>query len=285
MPHVPELLSVVLHLQARICQPVEAKNWYGFAAQGALLRALRLEGFRRAAGCLHDAEGLRPYTASTLFPAHSAALRGGCLHPHAVYHLRYTALNPASAALLLRACQPGACLGPGGLLTLAGTAFQIARVDMRACQHEWAGAATYDSLAEAAAYLPPGDGDVLRMRFFSPTLFACGDGRTTPQISAHALFKHILEKWYSFATISYPFPDDFLDVLRTHAIQSGSDLHEQRVYAPNGVYFTGSKGWLELRFNGAARLYYKELRLLATYAFFCGAGKATTWGFGQCRQI
>ena len=68
MTQTPELLSLVLFLEPLIRHPVAAENWYGFAAQGALMKALRIEGLIGEAQELHNKGPLKPYTVSTLFP-------------------------------------------------------------------------------------------------------------------------------------------------------------------------------------------------------------------------
>jgi len=274
----PDLLSLVLALrpadQAEGLEPTP--TWWGRAAHALLLRVLR-EADANLAAALHDEEGPRPFTVSSLL----GPMPEGRLAPDGSYTLRLTALCREVAERLLQATQDGP-LAAGRTVELDYRPFRVTAATWQDGQHRWAGATTYAELAAARLASGPPVPRQIVLQFTSPTTFKSQE-RHMPIPLPELVFGSLWERWNAFAPIAFPpevrrYAAECLAVGRFH-------LSSRAVPMKEGGMRVGGVGQITYVSLNYDRYWMSVMHTLAAYALYAGVGAGTTMGLGQCRQV
>lgn len=268
----PDLLSLVLTLR-RAEGPKAAgaaPTWWGRAAHALLLRVLR-EADENLSSALHDDEGPRPFTVSSLL---------GPMPDHS-YMLRLTALRREVAEILLQAVE-GGTLAPGCEVELDYQPFRVTAATWQDGAHPWAGVSTYADLAAARLVSGHAAPRQIVLQFTSPTTFK-SQARHVPIPLPELVFGSLLERWNAFAPVAFPpevrrYAAECLAVGRFHLSSRSIPLKEGGMRI-GGV---GRVTYVSLNYD---RYWMSVMHTLAAYARFAGAGAGTTMGLGQCRQV
>ncbi len=277
-----ELLSLVLTLRPlNAPQPAAPaaeteRHWWGRAAHALLLQTAAAADADLAAR-LHEANGLRPFTASTLLGKHAFKYPD----PAQTYTLRFTALTAELSSLLLQAAQPGGRLAPGAAVELDYQPFQVELAASQPEEHPWAAAATYQQIFSQHMLnsQPPRR---IQLHLASPTAFS-SSGRTQPLPLPEFLFGSLLERWNAFAPAAMPgelrrFAAECLNISRYHLRSMAVPLKE------NGLRI-GSVGMVSYTTANYDRYWMSLASALAAFAQFSGVGAGVSMGLGQCRQV
>ncbi len=186
------LLSAVLELAATADATVPPH--LGRAAHAVLLGLVAEVRPDRAAD-LHDGEGTRPFTASSLLGLPADGGAEGRVEAGRVYHLRFTALEPDLAGTLKE------ILGrlPGRRLHLEGAELEVKGATWSPEGHPWAAETTYEEMAvqHLTGEAPPAR---VALHFATPTTFRSG-GRNVPLPLPGLVFGSLLERWNRFAPV------------------------------------------------------------------------------------
>lgn len=273
--NAPELVALVFALQP-LRLPAgreEYPAWWGRASQAALLRVVA-ERDASLAASLHEEDGPRPYTASTLMGRFAQGHRPQL---EEVYRLRWTGLTAAvSAALLDFAAQ-----AREAVLELDGVPFRVVGVTDDETATPWGGRATYAELAER---LWPGE-TVPRqvgMQFTSPVVFR-SQGLSQPLPLPGLVFGSLLERWNALA------PLVLMEELRRFAelvlAVSRFELRSRPVPLKQGGLRIGAVGEVQYTATRYDRFWLGQVHTLAAFARFAGVGAGTTQGLGQTRAV
>jgi len=270
----PELVALVFALQP-LELPADREQypqWWGRAAQAALLRAI--QGFDPAlAERLYAEEGPRPYTVSTLMGSFA---KGHRPLPEGVYRLRWTGLTAEVTAALL------ACAAHAGetLLELDGVRFRVLEVADEAAS-PWGGRLRYSDLTSAfwSASPPP-----RRMGFqiTSPLVFH-SQGLSQPLPLPGWVFSSLLERWNAFAPMA--LPEELRRFAETSLALSRFELRSRPVPFKQGGLRIGCVGQVMYTATHYDRFWLAPLHALAAFARFAGIGAGTAQGLGQVRAF
>jgi CRISPR-associated endoribonuclease Cas6 len=273
-----DLLSLVLTLtplDAEVTHPLP--RWWGRAAHALLLRVVG-EANPALANGLHDEQGLRPFTASTLmghFPNHA-------LQRSQPYGLRLTTLSAEMTAILLQAIQPGGRLAPAAAVELDEIHFQVQTAAWQAAGHPWAGATTYQELGAAHLLAANPAPRKVTLQFTSPTSFHTNE-RIMPLPLPDLVFNSLAERWNSFASISFPaeirrYASECLAIERFN-------LSSRVIPTKGGGARAGAVGSITYATLNYDRYWMSLVHTLAAYALYAGVGSGTAQGMGQCRAV
>ncbi len=197
----PDLLSLVLPLRALEAGPPEGQTlprWWGRAAHALFLKAVA-EQDPALARRLHDDDGPRPFTASSLI----GPTRGGRLDLEAIYRLRFTALT-AEVAQALQAARASGLLAPGRQVVLAGMPFEVLPAEaLGETPDPWQAATTYQALSADLLTARAAPARAWTLLFASPTTFHVA-GRHMPFPMPGWIFGSLLARWNAFAPVTFP---------------------------------------------------------------------------------
>ena len=269
MTDAPELLSLVLSLRP-LALPEPGRplpGWWGRAAHALLLELVARQDPALAAR-LHDENGLRPFTASTLL----GRFEQGCPDPRNTYTLRFTTLQAPLAEVLLRAA------APGETLQLDYLPFQLLERWASPEQHPQAGSASYAGLG-AARLVSENPERRISLRFHSPTGFHSA-GKHQPLPLPEQVFGSLLERWNAFAPLT--FPEEARRYAGECLAVSRFELRSAAVPFKEGGLRVGAVGEVVYTALSYDRYWMGVLRTLAAFARFSGLGAGTSFGFGQC---
>jgi len=257
--------------------PLEAPPWWGRASHALALAAIGRDDPALAA-VLHEGDGPRPFTASSLM----GRFPGRRVDPAEAYTLRLTAIQAAPAAALLRATTSGGALAPGGPVDLDHHLFRVETAHLAAEAHPWAGAAGYAELAAARLVGPEPPPRQISFIFTSPTAFRSQE-RHIPVPLPDLTFGSLLDRWNAFSSIAFPaetkrYAAECLAISRY-------ELATRPVQGKEGGLRVGAVGRITFTALNYDRYWMSVLGALAGFALYAGAGIQTTAGLGQCRQM
>ena len=282
------LRSLLISLTAESSYPI--LGGLGRPAQAWFLGQLT-RSHASLASRLHDEQGLKPYSVSTLLDERMRPLRAGdWVEPGELCWLRITSLNEeVSEALQKKIIQR-----IPKRLTLHKMDFRVDDVFTQRAEHEWAGEISFTEMAETVADRPA---QHLRMEFVSPTAFRNNNLDICLPMPGQ-VFRSLWEKWNTFAPepmqVHELWPQFAGDCILVDEMTAVNTMHWEFAEGTRGAAtgFMGTvgfslipkdrvkTGWQEF-WEGAATV----MQSLAQFAFYSGVGHHTTIGMGQCRPI
>jgi CRISPR-associated endoribonuclease Cas6 len=282
------LLSILLSLVSSSAAPIlgalgrPANAWF----LGQLTRH-RPE----LAQALHDGNGVKPYTVSTLLDDRGRPLPAGkWLQAGEPCWLRLTAFEPQLSDAVLHQVLPKL----PGHLELYKMSFRLDGYTLDPAQHPWAGQSTLTNIAQNSEHIE--QSRQVRLEFATPTAFRSEGADVPLPIPAH-VFRSYWQKWNSVAPEGAQIQDLWPGFAAACIMVSElSGLNTTRWTFAEGTRgvatgFTGAVGFTLLPrrqagewagyWDGAERV----LQSLAQFAFYCGTGHHTTVGLGQTRPL
>lgn len=283
------LRSIVISLTAESSYPI-------LGALGRPIQAWFLGLITRThpalAAKLHDQQGLKPYTVSTLLDQHAHPLRiGTWLEPGEECYLRITTLNEELSEVLEKTLMRRTPKN----LTLYKMNFRINDILSKRSEHDWAGETSFSDIAQDGAHAKAGEH--VRMEFVSPTAFR-SNGLDICLPSPGQVFRSLFDKWNAFAPSPMRVQDLWTDFsnacILIEEMSAVNTVHWEFAEGTRGAAtgFTGTIGfhlppkhkvkeeWSEY-WDGAPAI----MQLLAGYAFYSGVGHHATIGMGQVRIL
>lgn len=259
-------------------RPYQAGTMPGYMGRAVYAQTLRWIGQRDAAlaDALHDSDGPKPLTCSTVVGPKRAGKNIRQLNPQGSYWFRVTALTAPVSALLQTIVDalPDAA-------ELDGIPFKLESATIDPDVHRWANSTTYQELA--APYLL-GDASIdgrVGLRFSSPTVFKT-KGRLEPLPQAPMVFGSLTNRWNHFSPVAIsPETRRFCD---TEVVMSRFKLRSRAFPLKNRVMM-GAVGKAVYSALNTDRYWRAVLHLLADFAFYSGVGYQTAAGLGQARMI
>ena len=241
---------------------------------------------------LHDEQGLKPYTVSTLLDSRSRPLRpGSWVEPGEVCWMRITSLSEELSDLI----ETKFIKKLPKHLTIHKMDFRVYDVATKRTEHEWAGTTTFSEIAQDAT-LASAENRV-RMEFASPTAFR-NNGLDICLPTPGQIFRSLWEKWNTFAPepmqvheLWPQFANDCILVDELTALNTTHwDFSEGSGRSATG--FTETVGFY-LAPKSKVKEQWQEywdganvvLQSLANFSFYSGVGHHTTTGMGQTRKL
>ena len=281
------LLSLLLPLTAASRCPILGA--LGWPANAWLLHELTCRQ-PELAQSLHDDEGVKPYTVSTLLDGRGRPLaKGMWLQPGQACWLRVTTFEERLSEVLLEIVKD---LPPR--MTLYKMDFRLDGWTLDPAQHPWAGHSSFAALAQAEGV--NGRTRQVRLEFASPTAFR-SEGADTPLPIPALIQRSLWQRWNTAAPepmqIHAAWPEFAAACVKVSELTA---INTDRWVFAEGTRgaatgFTGTVGLTLLPerqcrdwaacWESADRV----LQSLAQFAFYCGTGHHTTIGIGQTRMI
>ena len=248
--------------------------------------------YTRLASRLHDEQGLKPYTVSTLLDERGRPLRmGSWLEPGQPCLLRITSLSEE----LSEALEKKVIRRLQNQLTLYKMDFRVDEIFTKPTEHEWAGESSFPEIAQDRKLALAGHR--VRIEFVSPTAFRNNELDICAPSSTQ-VFRSLWEKWNEFAPeamqIHELWPSFASECILIDELTAVNTTHWEFAEGTRGAAtgFTGAVGFSLIsksKIKKSWREYWMGsstvLQSLARFAFFSGVGHHTTIGMGQSRSI
>lgn len=275
---IPELISIVLHLQPVADDPpgLPVPSWWGHAAYTMLLDVIRSVDEGLAAG-IHDSQAPSPCTASNLLGVSRNGLKSG-----EIVRVRLTGFSPAASKALYSALQPGGRLVQGNLLEIDRRILSIQQADWQPGTNPWAGAQVFSVLS--APYLLAGSRPdrYIQLEWSSPTAFRSAE-RHVPLPLPELVFGSLLDRWNLAAP--RPFPEEVRRYAQECLAINRFDMETRNFKLKEGASRNGAVGTVRYTTLNYDRYWMGILHTLAEFSFYSGLGSSASMGMGQCRKL
>jgi len=268
-----ELVSLVITV--RPAQPLTLPGHLGRAAHALLLRWIG-EQDDALARYWHDQDGPKPFTCSTLIGARRAGPNALTLAPDRSCWLRFTALDPAIAAILAARGQT-----PPDSIELDGAPLRVEGATTDATAHPWAGTASYEQIAAPYLLARQNAPRRLRLTFLSPVAFRQHDMNMALPLP-DLVFGGLVDRWNAFSPIAVS-PEVRRYCEECVALNSFR-LRSRALPVKDGGLQIGAVGEATYVAVHYDRYWMSVLGLLADFAFYAGVGRLTAIGMGQVRR-
>jgi len=287
------LLSVLISLSSTAAVPILGPLG---RPTNAWLLGLLTRCHTDLAAALHNMNGLKPYTVSTLLNDFGQPLQAGkWLQPGEFCWLRITTLDPALSEIMFRQVMPNL----PDRLSLYKMEFRIDGWSCDPAQHSWAGSSSYSDIAQAADRYTYSR--QVRMEFVTPTAFHAAQNAhpsaDLPLPIPAQVFRSYWQKWNAFAPqpmqVHLAWPNFVEACVMVNELTAVNSLRWSFAEGTRGIAtgFTGTVGFnlLPKHHSGQWEDMWDDadrvMQTLAHYAFYCGTGHHTTVGMGQTRTL
>lgn len=283
------LLSIVLSLTSTSSAPI-------FGALGRPAQAWFLNQIMRKlpslAKTLHDDNGVKPFTVSTLLDRYGRPHKSGdWLKEGQECWLRVTTTNEELSDAMLASVLKKL---PNSL-SLYKMDFRIDGHTLNPREHPWAGQTTFAEIAQDSEYVKA-KRDV-RIEFVSPTAFR-SNGNDISIPSPQQIFRSLWKKWNEFCPGSMQlderWPDFAADCILVNELTAVNTVRWEFADGTRGVAtgFTGTAGFTLLPKTKVPKKWQPYwdgadvvMQSLARFAFYSGVGHHSTIGMGQSRVV
>jgi len=229
---------------------------------------------------IHDLEGAKPLTCSSLFGNIEYRDRQAQYRTGERYWMRLTGINARVSQAILSAFWEN----KPAEWQLAGHTFQVVDAFCHPHHHPWSGSTTYEALAER--YLL-GESTTQRMHevtleFASPTAFKSKEMQV-PLPLPGLVFGSLVDRWNRFSSVALSEQVRNFGELAVEVNQF--DLRSVMVEQKNKSLRVGAVGIASYRAHYQDRYWLGLYQLLADFALFSGVGVQTATGMGQTRRL
>jgi CRISPR-associated endoribonuclease Cas6 len=283
------LLSTILFLTSTASVPIFGA--LGRPAQAWFLNQV-MHHRPRLAATLHDEDGIKPFTVSTLLDRHGRPHKAGdWLKEGQDCWLRVTAIGEELSEVFLN----NILKKLPNTLTLYKMNFRIDSYTLNPHEHPWAGKTTFAEMAQDGRCEKVSRN--VRMEFVSPTAFRTNGNDVAIPAPPH-VFRSLWKKWNTACVESMQlderWPDFAADCILVNELTAVNTVRWEFAEGTRGAAtgFTGTVGFTLLPkskvkeewkpfWDGADLV----IQSLAQFAFYSGVGHHTTIGMGQTRLI
>ncbi len=243
------------------------------------------------AKALHDRQGPKPYTVSTLMSERGVVIpEGRWLKTGEPLWIRITSWQTELSEVILK----NVLKGMPAKVELYKMPFRVDGYTLDPAQNPWAGTSSFQDLADRVGL--ERDSRRGRLEFASPTAFRTSGADIPLPIPEH-VFRSLWLKWNAFCPEALEIDRVWPEFVKGCVMVSElTNLNTERWRFAEGTHgvaigFTGTAAFTLLPKNqskefreiwdGADRV----LRLLSAFAYFSGVGHHTTVGMGQTLQV
>jgi CRISPR-associated endoribonuclease Cas6 len=283
------LLSIILSLTSTTSAPI-------FGALGRPTQAWFLNQIMRKnpglAKALHDDNGAKPFTVSTLLDRNGHPYKAGdWLKEGEECWLRATTTSVELSEEVLSAVLKKLPKS----LTLYKMDFRIDGYTLNPREHPWAGQTTFTEIAQDSQNnKTPRD---VRMEFVSPTAFR-SNGNDIPIPAPQQIFRSLWQKWNTTCPeamrVDEHWPDFAADCILVNELTAVNTVRWEFAEGTRGAAtgFTGTVGFTLLPKTKVPKKWQPYwdgadvvMQSLARFAFYSGVGHHATIGMGQARIV
>lgn len=283
------LLSTIISLTSPNSAPIFGA--LGRPAQAWFLNQV-MHKRPRLAEVLHDEDGVKPFTVSTLLDRHGHPHKAGdWLKEGQECWLRVTTIGEELSEVFLASVLKKL----PKTLTLYKMDFRIDGYTLNPREHPWAGQTTFAEIAQDREYEKTSR--IVRMEFASPTAFrANGNDIAIP--APHHIFRSLWQKWNAACPeamqVDNLWPNFAAGCILVNELTAVNTVHWEFAEGTRGAAtgFTGTVGFSLLSKAKAPRQWQPYwdgsdtvMQSLAQFAFYCGVGHHSTIGMGQARKV
>ena len=280
-PHLSHRQLVILPILGPLGRPAQA--WF--------LRQIT-RSKPELAQKLHDEQGLKPYTVSTLLDERGRPFQSGdWLKPGQSCWLRFTTFTEElSTALEKKIAQH-----IPKKLTIYKMDFRVDDVFTQKAEHAWAGQSSFSEIAQDVANTTASNS--VRMEFITPTAFR-NNGLDISIPIPGQIFRSLWARWNAFCPepmqLQEIWPDFASACILVNEMTAVNTIHWIFAEGNRGAAtgFTGTIGFHLPEKNSSPEIWHPYfdganvvMQSLAHFAFYCGVGHHTTIGMGQARVI
>jgi CRISPR-associated endoribonuclease Cas6 len=268
------LLSIVLELTSQ--RAITLPPHLGRAHHGVFLDWVASFDAPLAAA-LHDFEGAKPFTCSSLLDVTPTA-NGLTLRAGEVVSVRITSLDAGLSSQI----EVHLTRSAPAQWNLHNHPFDISAVICDARRNGWSGSATCEELA--ARYLTAGEAPdaAITLEFAAPTAFKSREMQMPAPLPG-LVFGSLLDRWNAVSPVQ--LPDDVRAFAEDAVAISQYNLRSAAVRYKQNSVLIGGVGTATYRALGGDRYWLACLNLLADFALYSGVGVKTATGMGQVRRI
>jgi CRISPR-associated endoribonuclease Cas6 len=241
---------------------------------------------------LHDDQGVKPFTVSTLLDRYGRPHKAGdWLKEGQECWLRVTTTSEDLSDIMLASVVKNLPKS----LTLYKMDFRIDGYTLNPREHPWAGQTTFAEIAQDSAY-SKATRDV-RMEFVSPTAFR-SNGNDICIPAPQQICRSLWKKWNEFCPTSMlldeQWPDFAADCILVNELTAINTVRWEFAEGTRGAAtgFTGTVGFTLLPKAKVLKKWQPYwdgadivMQSLARFAFYSGVGHHTTIGMGQARIV
>ncbi|MFN8443277.1 MAG: CRISPR-associated endoribonuclease Cas6 [Caldilineaceae bacterium] len=229
---------------------------------------------------LHDLEGAKPLTCSSLFGDIEYRDREALYRTGELYWLRVTGLTQRVSEAILAAFWQQ----KPSFWKLAGHPFQVVNAFCHPQRHPWSGSTTYEALAERHLLGQPTTKQMneVTLEFASPTAFKSKELQV-PLPLPNLVFGSLVDRWNRFSTVELSEQVRSFGELAVEV--NVFDLRSVPVEQKNKSVRVGAMGSVRYRACYEDRYWLGLYQLLADFALYSGVGVQTATGMGQVRRI
>ena len=284
------LLSFVFSVSPT--QPITVANHMGRAVQQFALRKIFEPYSSSLSASLHDSNGIKPYTVSSLFHSNSARpLQQRITASDSAWFRITTVGEEVSNALHAWSNAMPA------VIEIDQQYWQVHGVAKSSVEHPWAAETNLGNLIQSHHAAPPPR--FLTLEFVSPTSFH-SESLHVPLPIPSLVFQSLIDRWISLTPFAL---NDYLLFFAKQFIEvAGVSIDTRSVMLKNDpiVGFEGKVKYAIKRTNeGLTRLepaiadelsrvhddLVRSLALLTDFGFFCGVGTKTAAGLGMVTPL
>lgn len=270
--------AFVIHLHAQ--HPARLPASHGDLAQAAFYAAIDATA-PELAKALHDHNQRKPYTLSQL-RGQPAPRQDGALYLPVGWEgeFRLTLLHTS----LFNAFMQHLLNEPNLTIRLGQADFVISHVYGAPGSHPWCGYATADAMTAAASREP-----LVRLEFASPTSFNqtgksdAGHDRFQLLPDPCLIWSSLSANWQTFA--GRPLPAEFEPWVKRNVVVRQVRQWETQALVYKRSALVGGQGDVTYEALHQDPTMLRIWNQLADFAFFCGVGRKTAIGMGQCRRV
>ncbi len=288
-PSDTPLTSRLISLTAESSYPILGA--LGRPAQAWFL-GLVLRADPQLATVLHDSQGLKPYTVSSLLDDHGRPLQAGSwLRPGQSCWIRVTTCHELLASVLEQKILPHL----PERVTLYKMNFRVDGVARTRAEHPWAGSSSYTELAQDINLVNAGAS--VRMEFASPTAFR-SNGLDICLPEPARVFRNLWEKWNQYCPEAMQVQDiwpqfaancifinELTSINTTRWVFAEGTHGAATGFTGTVAYFLPAEHQLPEHWQPYADGAQAVLHSLARFSLYAGIGHHTTIGMGQAQLL
>lgn len=246
----------------------------------------------RLAESLHDENGVKPFTVSTLLDRHGHPHKAGdWLKEGQECWLRVTTIDEELSEVFL----DNVLKKLPKTLALYKMDFRIDGYTLNPREHSWAGQTSFAEIAQDSKNIKASRD--ARMEFVSPTAFRT-NGNDIAIPAPQQIFRSLWQKWNALCPESMQvddrWPEFVADCILVNELTAVNTVHWEFAEGTRGAAtgFTGTVGFTLLPITKIPKkwLPYWDgadvvMQSLARFAFYSGVGHHSTIGMGQARIV
>lgn len=270
----PELIALIITVR-----PTEAATLPGHLGRAVYAQALRWidNDLPQLAAVIHDSQGVKPLTCSSLMGAKREGKNSRVVHPGESYTIRLTSFSPDLSHVMYSWLAK-----PPPAVDLDSVQFEITGITADANIDARAGMTTFEALAAPYLLAKAHAESRTNLRFVTPTVFK-SKGMFVPIALPDLVFGSLTNRWNAYSSVGvHPQTREFCE---QKVALSRYDLRSRSLPGKSGGARSGCVGTASYVALSSDGYWRGILQILTDFAFYSGVGSGTTNGMGQAKRL